>query len=334
MSYPPSSFQRADGLDGRPGTPTPANARKIQPGQDFLEEDSSSPQVESGEHLTFVHSFETDPVNAQQILAGNTYGTVLQSDDVTFPDSRVLTCQYNYKKGDVVGITITSEAIAIAPPDEFSVETVEFNPSIFLHPRYATVVNYSAQNDADTQTITGPLIIGWITGAVSLASQPSQNQYLFNLNPANITDADVLELALELVTKLRRGEDTFYLSGYRVTWSQYFFVAQPINPGGYIEDPADQGGLPYGFWSSDGLPTDPFGSGNTLVSLASQVNSTIYPPPDKSADPPTNTISWLRQADHVYFQRLWFKIDHSWIGGPLGSWDKDIYPYSVASPSN
>ena len=42
------------------------------------------------------------------------------------------------------------------------------------------------------------------------------------------------------------------MSGFKVTWSQYFWDPQIINFGGYIEDPFKDGGLPYYFWSPSG----------------------------------------------------------------------------------
>lgn len=331
-SYPPCGYSRADGLDGRPGTPTPNGTLQFQPSPEFLEEFPESPQIEQGEHYTFVHRFKSDQNNAAAIVIGTPRGTPLvDSFDFQY---KVLTSQYDQLRGDVAQVTITAECINIPPEDEFHVETVEFNPSIFLHPKYATIVSYSAQNASSTQLITGPIIIGWINNAVGLPSQIAQGENANQLNSDNITDADVLSLALELVQKLQRGEETYYLSGWRVYWTQYSTFpgvpavdpnGQPtgLNPGGYIEDPVAAGGLPAYFWSLDGTPT----GDNTFTITAQQVNPTMYPP----ATDLTPTISWLRQADTVEYQRVWFKIVHSWIGAPGGTWDVDLYPLAEGS---
>lgn len=317
-SYPPCGNDRADGLNGNPGTPTPDDAVVYQPAPTFLEELPESPQIEFGEHNTYVHSFKTDEANAYEILGGTPRGTILVDSEGS--QYKVLTTQLDFQKGNFCVVRITQESVLTPPEDEFHVESVEFNPSIFLHPRYQTVINYDAPPDdeAAEQNITGPQIINWITNAVDGSSQSQQNQWGQFINSTNITDPDVLSLAKELVTKLRRGEDTYYLSGWRVYWSQYFNLPQPLNPGGYIEDPVAEGQLPPYFWSADGTPD----GDNTLISLAQQVNPIIYPPPTDLA----GTISWLRQADTVEYQRVWFKVVHSWLGGPNGTWDNDIYP--------
>lgn len=322
MSFPPCGYDRADGQDGRPGTASPPGSVIQQPSVG-IEEQPTSPQVELGEHATFVHTISENYEDGQAILLATPRGTILEDD---FGNQyKVLTCSLDYQKGDTCKIITTTEALSVPPEDEYHVETVEFNPSIFLHPRYASVVNYDDVSTSDAP-VTGPQIIGWVNAAIDLPQIASQGEWYGQLNSDNITDPDVLSLAQELVTKLRRGEDTFYLSGFRVFWSQYFNLPQGINPGGYTEDPVTQGELPPYFWSSDGTPDGE----NTLISLAQQVSPLIYPPPTDLL----NTISWLRQADTVEYQRVWFKIAHSWIGGPGGTWDNDLYPIAQGgSPS-
>jgi hypothetical protein len=324
VSYPPCGFDRADGLDGNPGTATPSDALQIRtalglPAGAFLEEDANSPEIELGEHATFVHTFKCDPVTGQEILYGNPRGTPLV--DSQGYQYKVLTTSSQYQKGHYCIVRITAEWVDVPPEDEFHVETVEFNPSIFLHPRYASVVNYSAENAGSTDLITGPFLMGLITNAANMSTPQSQTGFYNLLNNYNVTDPAVLELCLELITKLQRGEDTFYLSGWRVFWSQYnTYPGSPagssgdatgLNPGGYTEDPVTEGGLPSYFWSLDGTPT----GDNTFTVTSETVNPQYY----------ENGISWLRQADTVEYSRVWFKVIHSWIGGPLGTWDVDIY---------
>lgn len=279
-----------------------------------------SPQIEQGEHYTFVHRFKCDRINGNAILIGVPRGTVL-GDSFGFK-YKVLTSQYDQQKGDYGIVTITSECINVPPEDEFHVETVEFNPSLFLHPRYQPVLNYSAMDVTNKNLITGQSIIGWIKNAAQMSTVQGQTGFANMLSGSNITDPDVLELAQELFQKMQLGEDTFYLSGWRVYWSQYstFCGSTPVaagalpnglNPGGYLEDPTVEGGLPYYFWSLDGTP----GGKNTFSVTADKVNPDYY----------GNGLSWLRQADTIEYQRVWFKVTHSWIGGPLGVWDDDLY---------
>lgn len=330
-SFPPSGIDRADGIDGQPGTPTPVGARQIQPSPSFFEELPDSPEIEIGEHLTFVHRFKTDYNNAIEILNGNPRGTVLL--DSSGNQSKVLTAQLTYQKGDYCIVSITAEGTQYSPEDEYDVEVVEFNPSIFLHPRYKSVVNYTPTTGINMGLNIGPQIISAITNAANSPSfQQTQDQsgfleYLITGTGDNAKG--VLALSIELVTKLNRGEDTFYLAGWRVSWSQYCFLPPGprspvvgISPGGYLEDPVYQGALPSYFWSDNGTPS----GNNTLIALANEVNPTIYPAPADG----NITFSWMRQADHLTYQRVWFKITRSWVGGPLGTWDKDIYPPSMS----
>lgn len=317
--YIPSGIDRAIGINGFPGTPTPNGAVVKQPSQFFFEELPNSPSIERGEQATIVHQFRTDPDNARNIIFGLSRGALFTDSqgDIT----RCLTVTYQYEKGDVVLITITSEGVSFdAPPDEFEVDEVEFNPSLFLHPRYSMVVNYSDNSASGTPfLVTGPQIIGWVNSAVDLPAVSSQQEQFGQLNSTNITNTTVLALAKELVTKLKRGEDTFYLAGFRVTWSQYFFLPPLMCTGGFIESPV-QGGLPFYFWSANGGPDGL----NILEALAAVQNPNLY----------GQGLSWLRQCDHLTYQRTWFKQTHTWIGGPAGQWDTQLYSQqNVLTPS-
>ena len=127
--------------------------------------------------------------------------------------------------------------------------------------------------------------------------------------------AIALAAAKEIISKLWRGEDTPYITGREITWSQYYFAPVYINPGGYIENPV--GIVPDYFMSpaQDGS--------NTIFD-----NFTYYNPQCYSAERKFNRslrISWLRKADEVEYQRTWFKVTRKWIGSPIGSWDLDLY---------
>ena len=115
---------------------------------------------------------------------------------------------------------------------------------------------------------------------------------------------------------------SFYLSGYKITWAQYYWIPQVLNPGGYIEDPVQNGGLPALFWSTTEKP-----DGVNIFSQTQVHNKNMFPL--VTGAPPLNTIpfglSWLRQADTIHLNRTWWRLTRSWIGGPMGHWDKEIY---------
>src|SRR5690242_11221726 len=64
-TVPPCGFDRADGLAGRPGTPT-SNAALLSNPPIFnistlvIEEDPGSPEIERGDQATFRHTFTVD----------------------------------------------------------------------------------------------------------------------------------------------------------------------------------------------------------------------------------------------------------------------------------
>ncbi len=177
------------------------------------------------------------------------------------------------------------------------------------------------------------------------ANKPAGNyQYSIVSAPVNISDPnDFLAIALaaaqEIISKLWRQEDTPYLVGYQVTWSQYFFQPRPLNPGGYIEDPT--GIVPDYFIGTSGNLTDlargdlgnPFGNFDTVAPPAPG-DGTIFDDmasinPQSYSDDGTSlgsvNISWLRKADEVVYERTWFKIVHTWLGSPIGNWDRDLF---------
>lgn len=303
-SFQPSGFDRATGLDGLPGTPTPEGAIVNKPNTNYFEEEATSPEIERGEQGTFVHSFKCDQATGLAIVEGIPRGTLMT--DSLGVTTKVLTCRYSQLPCLMARIVITAEATTLdVPPDEFSVEAVEFNPSLFRHPRYASVVNYT------TGPLVGAQIVSLIQGTVNFSSVNAQSDANALLTASQISDPDVLALAQELQQKFSNGFDTFYLAGFKVTYSYYNFLPILMNPGGYVQDPVTEGGLPFYFWSDNGTP----GGNNIFTYLSETVDPILY----------GGGFSWLRQCDYQSYQRTWFKITQTWIGGPDGFWDAQIY---------
>ena len=104
---------------------------------------------------------------------------------------------------------------------------------------------------------------------------------------------DNAALMLKLFEKLKRGFESYYLAGSRYVWNQYYLPGEvpSLSNGGYTQEP----GGPYG--------------GGLL---------------------PGN-VQWLREADSLsqgQYSPLGGiqKVTRSWVGGPDGWWDPDIYP--------
>ena len=108
----------------------------------------------------------------------------------------------------------------------------------------------------------------------------------------NITDPTQLALAQNLVAKLLRGEETFYLAGWRYWYDFYSYTVPALSAGAKIVTP-------------DGPLSGNLPAGTTWLRLA-----------DKCSPAGVNGSM--------------FKITRSYIGGPtmggVNYWDSDVYP--------
>ncbi len=160
---------------------------------------------------------------------------------------------------------------------------------------------------------------------------------LVDLTNPNDPIAIAIAAASELLTKLWRQEDTPYIAGWEVIWTQYFFSPVYINPGGYIEDPRDwvpqyfispfnDGIIPRSF-PSGGFPDDesspPSLGQATIFDQLTTYNPQCYATNGLSGGP--LAMSCLRKSDHLIYERTFFGYPHTWLCAPVGKWDKDIY---------
>ena len=136
-----------------------------------------------------------------------------------------------------------------------------------------------------------------------------------------------LAAAKEILGKIWRIEDNPYLVGFQITWSAYYYRPPYLSPGGYIQDPInDQGvdnpGLPDYFYS----PSTPPQTDTTIFDDMPIFNPCCYSSDGTSTG--TVSISWLRKADDIEYQRTWFKVTRTWIGSAIGCWDTDIFSHN------
>jgi hypothetical protein len=362
-TMPPSGLDRADGMGGMPGTPTPEDsilqwiATNYQGEGTFLEEDAASPQFDLGEQGTIRHTFWCDwDGGADGPDSGDGTGTAiswLQSGLIQrgsyFQDSsgnisRVLNSTVERFKGGIARVTITAESSSFGlPPDEFDIQTVEINPDAMKHPRY-NLGDYSDSDEIDDDPGSVDYLSDQQKGAVryaiqapSLYAAQSAINSIFNgsgIGPGGVISWTTTEqqMAWEIITKNYRGQDTFYLPAFVVTYVSHYVYPQSADfilcPGGYIEDPTDsQSGpsIPYDFWTIDGTDANPKdGSNNILQSvLTAQVGSLWQ-----------NGVTYLRKADTLVFDRNFWKLTQTWVGAPTGPsngaqsyiyWDPDWY---------
>ncbi len=302
-----------------PGTPTPLGARQVfggTGGGTWLEELPDSPTINRGEQITVVHRFSTNYLQALDILRNHPRGTLIETPDVVPELYKVLETQVQYSEGDRAVVSITSEGAGgglDVPPDEYSIEVVEFNPSLLKHPRYAPLTRtqlYYIQAASQSQDFLRLTDFTSVLGTL----QNQKNQ-----------------AATELRIKLQKGIDSFYLAGFKINYTHYSYEPLPMNPGGVIDDPTNSSGVgvPYFFWSLDGTNHTDGGDNVAWVSLAKHVAPVFY----------ANGFTYLRLATTDSYQRTWHRYTESWIAAPaggtvsiiggsyqwLGHFDTDIY---------
>jgi hypothetical protein len=316
--FPPNGFDRAGDDPTHGGTPT-VDGQNIWSGPfgtqlgipKFFEELPDSPEIERGEQATFTHRFKCDPATAFALLSAYGRGVMLKDSNGVI--TRVLTSRIQQQKGNYVILTMVSEALSFDnPPDEFDCNVTELNPAIEKHPRYSDLTYFSRQLVRNAN----------ISDTLDLKTQYTNTLNVLFGGPSNPThkNAPATEKceyneAKELLFKLHKGITSFYMPGFKITYNQYYWYPQPLNPGGYIEDPIASNSLPYYFWSTNGAPDGP-----SVFDNAALLNPNIY----------GNGISWLREADTYSYQRTWFRITSTWRGAPLGHWDHELYTNKTA----
>lgn len=177
------------------------------------------------------------------------------------------------------------------------------------------------------------------------ADKPTGNYpYAIVAAPVNLADpANPITIAMaaakEIISKLWRQEDTPYLTAIQIRWTQFFFAPAYLNLGGYIQDPLTvvpdyfmqpqtfqtvlaRGDFASPFSNQDtAAPND--GSQSTIFDLITNQNPQAYATDGINGGP--LNISWLRKSDEVEYQRTWFATVHTWVGSPIGNFDKDLY---------
>lgn len=273
---------------------------------------------------------------------------------------RILSSQIQrFRSGQTMGtLSYTAESISFdSPPDEYQMVPVELGINIIQHPRYFYAL-YPTPNDFNTNVKLSGSVAGTMTtvanikqtiiraiqtyqdspyfpspGALQIFNDPKENiinqivssklvvtinnvQYTYDNTVGTVASISMaLAAAGEIIQKLWYQLDTPYLVGFQVTWSRYYFKPVYMNPGGYIESPL--GIVPDYFMS----PTQDFST--TIFDEMPLFNPQCYSDDGTSAG--EVDISWLRKSDEVEYQRTWFRVTSTWIGSPIGNWDKQLF---------
>ncbi len=199
--------------------------------------------------------------------------------------------------------------------------------------------NYAPQfdyvQDTDIQDGSGAITIPPVATANGQKNDPT---IPISVNATTINafyDADSVNLAVaaaqEIITKLWRQEDSPYMAGVEIKWSQYFFLPQLFNLGSYLEDPTLI--VPDYFLQPD-RPLSELPPRGTSPIVPAPVDDNIFignaatNPQDYSDDGTAGgktSISWLRKADEENWERGIVKITYTWVGSAIGYFDQQIY---------
>jgi hypothetical protein len=134
-------------------------------------------------------------------------------------------------------------------------------------------------------------------------------------NITNTTALFAIAAAGEIIQKLWKNEDTPYLPGWTIKWTQYYFAPAFLNPGAYIEDPTLV--VPDYFISpqQDGS--------NTIFDHLAAINPQAFSSTGYQGG--SAALSSLRQSDSQDYQRTWFAISMTWVISAVGTWDTEIF---------
>jgi hypothetical protein len=338
-------------LGGPTGTPTPAGSVQTTSAlgaEATVDEYPDSPEIERSEQATFTHKCRMSWDEAMNRVQWYYRGRYLY--DTGGNIYVCLSARFQRTKGGMCDVTIVSEAKNFdSPPDELEIVPVELGLNIMKHPRYFYAFlgdGYGSTTEKNNQqvirllqdyfenpswanrnAIEGILVrslsdTSYTPGTSSDTSKEIPQYVRYGQPIPNIKiygTALAKHAALEIIQKYWRGEETPYIAGWQMTFSQYFFLPPFLHPGGVIQDPISSNQVPDYLTSPSWPPNDAY----QCFDLMAQLNPQCYS--SNGTVSGTSSISWLRKADEVERQRTWFKLKKTWIGTPVGYWDPDFY---------
>lgn len=347
----PFAFNRANGgIYGGTATPNGASTASSASGTTqntntaplpLFEEMDNSPTLDLGEQATVVKVFKIDPIQAQT-------AETIYFRGQTFPDSngnlfKILNVRFEYQKGDYYLMYVTSEGINVyIPPSEFDIQEVDINPAAQKHPRYAPLnqVFYTTASGGNPAVPSKFNPIATVLLAVNQLQNSPVGQSITALPILNdVTNfatqahpsGDVVAqgAALELLKKLWRGEDTFSLGGYRISYSTFGYTPFDLDPGGRVEDPVANSLI-------DPFFTQDIDGNDIFTNLTATKSPQFF----------ERGVTFLRQPDTQTYQRTWFRRTQTWLMAPAGGsitlfgnnyyWTGqwDLQWYTPLSPNN
>jgi hypothetical protein len=245
----------------------PTNALVYQP---------TAPRLVYGDRVKSIDIYAgPQPLCAESMLARGTFGTGLRAGWV------VNQCTCDTSRGAIGLLTIEweaggAEAIQPLPVGDFSLEPQEIYPKVERNPFFTGI-------DPDTISAVYNVLYAFNQSGTNSANTIINTRVTGPLDGG--TPGTQTNFAYELLTKLQRGEESWYLAGYRYSYETFSYTEPSLTNGAIIGTPGGPVSVPSGLaWLRLADKLDPAG-----------VNGSMY------------------------------KLTVNWIGGPNGYWDTDLY---------
>ena len=326
-----------------------------------IEEEKDSPHVELAEQDTIKHRFHMGWNEALTRGLGLRRGIIRSDSGGNI--YKLLSCSIQRRDATRGTVETVEECMnGDTPPDRFECVPVELGLNIIKHPRYihaflgnslipATLFTgdntggYGSATEMANQMVIRLLqdymgntsapwrnaIVEMLAASVSRpagagATQPPVYDPSTKAYPDNayVQGTDMAKAAaIEIVTKYWRGEEVPSVVGFQITWTEYFWIPFPLNPGGFIEDPITEGGLPDFLWDTTFPPSYANAGVSDIFFAMAGINPQSYSRNGQRGG--DVIISWRRESDQIVRERTFFGVQHRWVGSPVGHWDSDLY---------
>lgn len=360
----PSGFDRADGLDGRIGTATPAGAIEadtadgtVEVSEIPIQELPDSPTIERAEQATLTHRYQMSWEEALTRIAFLGRGVIREDSSGNL--TKMLSASIQHERGGTATLTTVDEGMSFDnPPDQFQITPIELGVNIIKHPRYfyaflgdgpgsetelvnqmvvRMLQNYfenpsSAYRDALQRLIKASIGNQGTSGAsATVGSVPPPY--------AEETDADGAIVGSFI--GLLQGTDLAKYAALEIIQKYWRGIDTPYIVGYQITHSTfyfmPQYLNPGGYIENpitEAVPELPayFWSpvwppdGRTIFDALGYINPQCYS--TTGAPGGAVNISWMRKADEYDYERTWFKVTRTWIGSAIGFWDTELYSAS------
>ncbi len=255
----------------------PTNALVLQP---------NSPRLTYGDRVKAVDVYKgPQSLCVTSMIPRGTFGTGYRTGWVC-TQSEVLT-----ERGTIGTLTLEWEAGGYNATQPLPVGSFSMDPQE-LYPKVERAGVFQPLTFDTINIVYNCLYSANSSGNPALTPATLPNQTPFKNSLTDPAQAQQLALAKKLLDKLQKGEETFYIAGWRYSYEVYSYTQPTLNNGGFVVS-----GTPGG-------PISNFPAG----------------------------VSWLRLADKVDPAGVagsMYKTTFNFIGGPIlngvGYWDPDVY---------